>query len=66
MLILVTCVVSSFITEYAAKRVAMDDAELHEEKAQEKERFLIPVANPETIDSLMGLAMVVRDEKANR
>ena len=49
LLILVTCVVSSFITEYAAKRVAMDDAELHEEKAQEKERFLIPVANPETI-----------------
>lgn len=63
LLILVTCVVSSFITEYAAKRVAMDDAELHEEKAQEKERFLIPVANPETIDSLMELAMVVRDEK---
>lgn len=63
LLILVTCVVSSFITEHAAKRVAMSDAELNEEKGQEKERFLIPVANPETLDSLMGLAMVVRDEK---
>ena len=28
LLILVTCVVSSFITEHAAKRIAMDDAEL--------------------------------------
>ena len=63
LLILVTCVVSSFITEHAAKRIAMDDAEVSGEKAQEKEKFLIPVANPETLESLMSLAMVVRDEK---
>lgn len=63
LLILVTCVVSSFITEHAAKRIAMDDAEVSDEKAQEKERFLIPVANPETLEGLMSLAMVVRDEK---
>ena len=63
LLILVTCVVSSFITEHAAKRIAMDDAEVSDEKAQEKEKFLIPVANPETQESLMSLAMVVRDEK---
>ena len=63
LLILVTCVVSSFITEHAAKRIAMDDAEVSDEKAQEKEKFLISVANPETLESLMSLAMVVRDEK---
>ena len=63
LLILLTCVVSSFITEHAAKRIAMDDAEVSDEKAQEKEKFLIPVANPETLESLMSLAMVVRDEK---
>ena len=63
LLILVTCVVSSFITEHAAKRIAMDDAEVSDEKAKEKEKFLIPVANPETLESLMSLAMVVRDEK---
>ena len=63
LLILVTCEVSSFITEHAAKRIAMDDAEVSDEKAQEKEKFLIPVANPETLESLMSLAMVVRDEK---
>ena len=41
----------------------MDDAELDEEKEQQKERILIPVANPDTLDKLMQLALVVRDEK---
>ena len=63
LLILVTCVVSSFITEHAAKRIAMDDAEVDEEQEQKKERILIPVANPDTLDKLMQLALVVRDEK---
>lgn len=63
LLILVTCVVSSFTTEFAAKKMAMDDAAVENEKAEEKERFLIPVSNPHTLESLMSLAMVVRDEK---
>ena len=58
LLILVTCVVSSFITEHAAKRIAMDDAELDEEKEQQKERILIPVANPDTLDKLMQRLMI--------
>lgn len=63
LLILVTCVVSSFTTEFAAKKMAMDDAAVENDKAEEKERFLIPIANPHTLESLMSLAMVVRDEK---
>lgn len=64
LLILVTCIVSSFITEHAAKRIAMSDTDVDEEKkGQEKERFLIPVANPETLDGLMSLGLVLRDEK---
>ncbi|WP_300724661.1 cation:proton antiporter [uncultured Bacteroides sp.] len=63
LLILVTCVVSSFITEAAAKKMAMDDAMVENDKAEEKERFLIPVSNPNTLESLISLAMVVRDEK---
>ena len=63
LLILVTCVVSSFMTEHAAKRIVMDDVEVDEEKGNEKERFLIPVANPDTLESLMQLALVIRNEK---
>ncbi len=63
LLILVTCVVSSFMTEHAAKRIVMDDAEVNEGKGNEKERFLIPMANPLTLESLMQLALVLRNEK---
>ncbi len=63
MLILVTCVVSSFITEHAAKRMAMDDVAVNDEKGQEKERILISLANPHTLEGLMDLSLMVRDEK---
>ena len=64
LLILVTCIVSSFITEHAAKRIAMSGMDVDEEKKeQEKECFLIPVANPDTLEGLMSLALVLRDER---
>ncbi len=66
LLILVTCIVSSFITEHAAKRMAMDEtAAAGEDKSQKQERFLIPIANPSTLDTLMSLALVVRDQKVS-
>ena len=38
-------------------------ATLAAEQEQKKERILIPVANPDTLDKLIQLALVVRDEK---
>lgn len=63
LLILVTCVVSSFITEHAAKQIVTDEAELDEGKANEKERFLIPLSNPDTLEDLISLGLVVRNPK---
>ena len=64
LLILVTCVVSSFITERAARRVAMDEAHLEEsDSSRVPEKILIPVANPATIEYLMCLSLLIRDPK---
>lgn len=64
LLILVTCVVSSFITERAARKIAIDEAHLEEEsRPAEQEKILIPVANPDTIEDLMNLSLVIRDSK---
>lgn len=63
LLILVTCVVSSFITERAARKIAMCEAHLEEERTVEAERILIPVANPVTIEYLMNLSLLIRDTK---
>ena len=63
LLILVTCIVSSFTTERAARKIAMCEAHLEEERTVEAERILIPVANPETIEYLVNLSLLIRDPK---
>ena len=63
LLMLVTCGVSSFITERAAGKIAMCEAHLEEERTVEAERILIPVANPDTIEDLVNLSLVIRDPK---
>ena len=64
LLILVTCIVSSFITERAARKIAMDEAPLEEDdRSREPEKILIPVANPDTIEDLVNLSLVIRDPK---
>lgn len=63
-LILFTCIISSFATERAARKLAMHEAQLDaEEKKDVPEKILIPVANPDTIDDLINLSLVIRDSK---
>ena len=63
LLILVTCIVSSFITERAARKIAMEEAHLEENRSVEAEKILIPIANPDTIEDLINLSLVIRDPK---
>lgn len=63
LLILVTCIVSSFITERAARKIAMEEAHLEENRSVEVEKILIPIANPDTIEDLINLSLVIRDPK---
>ena len=64
LLILVTCIVSSFITERAARKMAMGEAHPEEaDPARQPEKILIPLANPATIEYLMSLSLLIRDPK---
>jgi len=62
-LILFTCIISSFATERAARKLAMNEAQLDAEEKNIPEKILIPVANPETIEELINLSLVIRDSK---
>lgn len=62
-MILFTCVISSFATERAAKKIAVKEDLLTDNDTKDKEKFLIPVANPSTIDDLVNLALVMKDSK---
>ena len=63
LLILVTCVVSSLITERTARKMAMDDSQPENESSKETEKILISIANPDTIEDMVNLSLVIRDPK---
>lgn len=62
-LILITCVIASFVTEKAGKQVV-----LHMDNEPEKvdlhvQRVLVPIANPQTMEKLIDFSMVIKDPK---
>lgn len=63
-LILITCMVSSFVTERAARKIAMTEKESTKKISDRIERILIPVSNPENIARLIDLALILKDNKS--
>lgn len=63
LLILVTCIVSSLITERAARKIAINDSETEKEPVAETERILVSLANPDTIEDMMNLSLAIRNTK---
>lgn len=63
LLILVTCTVSSFVTDKAARRIAMDETQPDEHLKRSTEKILIPLAYLDTVDYLMDLALMIRSAK---
>lgn len=64
-LILVTCLVASFATEKAAKQIAVLEEFPGKEEGpvpDEKESILIPVANQNSLDNLIELTFLMRDQ----
>ena len=61
-MILITCIISTIETERASRKFAMQDSSTSEDVPVDvKENILIPVANPDTIEYLVNLALVIRD-----
>ncbi|MCW3078435.1 MAG: sodium/hydrogen exchanger [Bacteroidetes bacterium] len=64
-LILISCLVSSFVTERAARKIAVQEKEVTRKTSDKTERILIPVSNPENIQRLIDFALLIKDEKSN-
>ena len=61
-MILVTCTIASFATQKGAQNLAAGERkELEEENYVSDEKILIPLGNPETIDELIGLSVIVKN-----
>ncbi len=64
LLILVTCLVSSFVTENAGRKIAVEESNKLQIITENIERILVPIANPNTIERLMDLAIMIKDPKS--
>lgn len=62
-MILFTCIISTIETERACRKFAMDEKPDRRDDEEEKEKILIPVANPDTIDNLVNLAIMIKDRR---
>lgn len=62
-LILITCIVSGTVTQRAARKMALTEMEANDATGIDSQRLLIAVANPETLSSLVSLALLIRDRK---
>ncbi len=60
-LILISCLVSSFVSERAARRIAIQEKDVVRRVSERPERILIPVSNPDNIQRLIDLALLVKD-----
>ena len=65
LLILVTCVVSSLITDVAARRLALQDGNINESRPLDEESALIALAYPDTVDDLVNMALLMRKDKSD-
>lgn len=66
-LILVTCIFSSFMTERASKQIALEN-QIHipdDEKADD-EKIMVPMKHDKNVDILIGLAVMMRNRELNR
>ncbi len=65
LMILVTCTISSFVTQSGAQVLAIEDESIPEDNKGIKERILIPINSLDTTDELVNLGLTIKT-KSNR
>lgn len=66
-MILFTCIISTIVTDHAARSIALDDRELTRRNNDgDDEKILVPVKYPETCHTLITLAAMMRNPQLER
>lgn len=64
MMILVTCILSSMVVERAGRQLAIHEKHKAPEPATTGDRLLVPIANPESMNPLIELAIMLKKPKS--
>ena len=67
-MILFSCIVSSMVTEHAARTMALaeENGEMDMTRGKEDERMMVSIANPETVEPLVNMALMMRNPKSKK
>ncbi len=63
--IMISCLVSSIITETSGRKYAVQFLEKQEPGPEEKERIMVPIANPDHIQNLIDFALFIKNPNSN-
>ncbi|MEI6122845.1 MAG: cation:proton antiporter [Bacteroidota bacterium] len=63
--ILISCLISSFITENAGRKLAVVESKKLTEEDTSIQRIMVPVANPSTMEKLISFAMLIKDKASD-
>ena len=67
-LILVTCIVASLVTEKAAKKILLSGEKgvfaVEKKTSSRTERILLPIANIKNVDKLLEFALLIKDKRS--
>lgn len=65
MMILVTCILSSMVVERAGRQLAIHEKHKVPEPAALGDRILVPIANPDSMNPLIELAIMLKSPKSH-
>lgn len=63
-LILVSCIVSSVVTQRSGQKILLKNADEYAKRVQKKERIMVPIGNPENIERLIDFSLLVKNSKS--
>ncbi len=64
LMILVTCTISSFSVEKAARKLALNEESKAAEKSSSDEKILISLAYPDTVEEMVDLGLMLKPKKS--
>ncbi|CAN5359374.1 cation:proton antiporter [soil metagenome] len=61
LMILVTCLISSFVAENAGRKLAIIESDKTPDLSEAPERILVPISNPKNVEYLIDLALMIKN-----
>jgi hypothetical protein len=66
LMILVSCVISSIVTDRAARKIALSEASAPTGNEDTREKIMVALNNPESVELLIDTAAMMRNPKSNK